>query len=203
MNTKKMFCFMGLLVCVLFLFSSCNKPVKQAERADFPKELKPVDYLPLNVGNSWTYEVRQFFIDGKAPKESSLLTKVIDNKNGEASVLSGDQIIKYKIKDSGIFKLSSKTLLIPQPINKDAEWDINIAGIHGKGKILSTSEKVITPTGLFENCLLIEERYSEDDLIIHYAYAPKVGLVRIEEYVIMDKKEFLHLQASLRIYTVQ
>lgn len=203
MNNRKIWLFSMVLLLMAVVLFSCNKEVVKSEKSVTSEILSAESYLPLKKGNSWTYEVREFFNKDKAAQPGSLLTKVIENNNGQVTVLSGDQIVKYQIKNEGIFKQTSNTILIPSKISKGMQWEIEIAGIKGKGTVKSTNEQVVTPAGLFEHCLVIEERFDDDGLFILYSYAPFIGLARIEEYVIMDEKEYLHIQANLRVYNVQ
>lgn len=190
-----------IAVSVAFFVSGCAKAVKPEIAFRYHPGVRATDYLPLQTGNAWTYDIAQFDPGNDTPQKSNLITR-IEKVDGEAiTMLSGDQFVKYVSTPDGVKKASGMPL-IPQPIHKGATWPISLLGISGTGEIVSVHERVVTDAGDFSDCLLVEEVYDKEGLKIRYAYAPLVGLVRMEDYVILDDQEFLHTLVTLRIYKV-
>lgn len=192
--------FFSLLLMIL---AACSQKITKQPGFVYHENVRSVEYYPLEKGNAWTYDVLEYIPGEQKGKKSSLVTQVVKREGEQASLISGAQTLVYRVSDAGIFKENSGTPLIPQPIVEGQSWPIESGDAHGRGRIESTNEKVITPAGFFEHCLWIIEEYPEADTAIHYFFVPWIGLARIEEYVYFEGERFLHLQVNLRIFRVR
>jgi hypothetical protein len=195
---------LGWVFCLLCLLAlvSCNRQPETIKPFQYHPDVKAVVYYPLEVGNSWTFDVVEYNVDGSVAGKDMLIIRVV-SRNGEIVTLeTGGKTIQYRITIQGILKHPSTIPLIREPVLAHAEWAISNQGVMGIGRIESVDGKFISNSGLFDHCLVVVEEYPEEGLRIKSEYAPRVGLARMEEYILVGDQSFLHLQATLRIYSV-
>jgi len=190
------------IAILFFLLVSCATPSKTQQ----PTELKPVTperYFPMQTGFSWTYDVQEYPGPNQTPEQSNLIVAVKSTKEDSALLLSGEKEVTYRFGTEGIAKLPSGNMLLPNQLQVGTSWTVTTSGVVGEAKIVGIEERIATPAGIFEHCLVTEEMYSSEGIKIISVFALDVGLVRVQDYVNVDGQWFLHTQALLRITNVK
>jgi hypothetical protein len=117
-----------------------------------------------------------------------------DNERGELRV------------DGGCVR-DRKRRLLCQPFEKGASWSsiVSVSSTE-RYEIAGTDETVETPAGRFERCVRVRAHNRatrSTDHVLEISYAPRVGPVRIETYVIVDGKVTPQVKAVLQAYKVE
>jgi len=174
-------------------------PIFAISCAGLPKQTRPAykltDYYPMKKGYVWSYKITTF--ENNLEGASSVSTTKITNENGGEFTLSqGDASFKYKVDASGYSKMKSGSYILKKPIEKGRSWNIETNGMKGTAKILDNDADVAVLENKFEDCVVVEESYPKIALLVS-TYCPNVGLVKLEEYAILDGREILGNRVEL------
>lgn len=168
-----------------------------------------IDYFPLAVGNSWTYDVgngvataHKVVTDKKEQEDGSIMYEIKQSNymKGELwfKTTIGYSVDKYAITKYLIDSGSSKTIL-KLPVKIGDKW--------GKEDWLQytiekVKEPVIVPAGKFTNCIRVKEtntsgKESDGVVLIGYTYyAPNVGEIKMSGVQINKGKATKEITAS-------
>ena len=134
---------------------------------------RPVaDFMPLNLGNSWTYGHRLFNKEGK--------TKVtIKGKDGRFFV--DDQGGRLMVDSSGL--RDKNRYLIHSPAVKGARWSSRLSIVQTEDfEITDDNFEITTPAGFFKGCLVVRSETvpaKNVKMVLETVYAPRIGMVRM------------------------
>lgn len=174
-------------------------PAAVAKAEPPPPPGGPGDYFPLAVGNEWIY------VD-----QSPALPK---NRRG---VLRTVRILDrtadgfYRDNERGNLRVDGSCVrdrdrrLLCQPFTAGASWSsVLSATTTERYEIASVGQTVDTPAGKFERCVKVRAHNrvkASIDQVLEITYAPKVGPVLIETYVVVDGKVTPQVRAILQSY---
>ena len=147
---------------------------------DSEDELINDDYLPIKVGNSWT------FIDPEYPRDSGTIISITgttklkngktvfiaatdDKKEGYLSRAADDLVLFHQ----AISDLQGELIYSP-PIKVGTTWQSN----QGEAEVMA-QETVHTPAGIFNNCFRINVSVVDDDYYYSIWLAKNVGPVKL------------------------
>lgn len=192
----------ALALCLAWCLPACSQEVKKPLPPPFvyAPDVPALVYYPMTEGSTWTYDVEMFEPDGSVSGTLTLFTHVERADSTRAVLVAGSERLDYRFTPGGILKVPGETPLIPQPVTVGTRFAILSGDARGEGRIVSVSEKASVPAGDFSDCLLIEERFPDDQAVIRSWYAPRVGLVQIENLLTVEGTTFLALRARLRIF---
>jgi len=177
-------------ITILSFAISCSSVPKQTHPT-----YKMTDYYPMKKGYVWSYRINTF--ENNLEGTSSVCTtRIIDEKNGEFTLSQGDKSFTYKIDASGYSKTKSGAYILKKPINKGSTWEIETNGMKGTAKILDNDADVTVLENKYEDCVVVEESYTGIARLIS-TYCPNVGLVKLEEYAILNGREILGNKVEL------
>lgn len=151
-------------------------------------EILPADYFPMTPGSKWSYigDGNEFATyTSTVLFHECLYFQVSRNNGGTVSstvYYASDTDVRIVLSRGEEYDMSN---LISEPPNTDeivlmapleagTEWGSESI----KRKIVSTSESINTPAGLFENCLTVRSEYPDSYIIDYYVIG--IGLVYSE-----------------------
>ncbi len=163
---------------LLFLLFSCSSVQKKSDlpnkNSDYSKSAK--QYMPLSLGNSWTYTVNYLGQKGKytvkiVKKEKNAF---VDNKNNKLI------IDKRGIRDE-------KRYLLKFPLNNKKPWVSIISPTQKEVRqVVKFDETVKVPAGIFKGCLVVQtDVQMKKGIILHSLnyFAQNVGIVKIQTFL--------------------
>jgi len=161
-----------------------------------------LDYFPLAVGNEWVYvdESPSLPLDRRGARRTvRILDRTTDgyfrdNERGELRV-EGD-CVRDRVRR-----------LLCQPFSPGAAWSsvVSVSSTE-RYEIASIDESVETPAGRFGRCVRVRAHNRANrstDQVLEITYAPRVGPVRIETYVVVDGRVTPQVKALLQSYKVE
>jgi hypothetical protein len=142
----------------------------------------PADFYPLAVGNEWTYRDESPGL--RQPGASRTVRIVSRTKDGY-----------FKDTDRGELRADADCLhdrsrrLLCGPIAKGATWTsvVSVSSTE-KYEVAGVGEKVVTPAGTFEGCVRVRAHNKASptaEMVLEITYAPGIGPVRIETFVLV------------------
>jgi len=159
----------------------------------------PADYFPLAVGNEWVYVDRS--------------PALPENRRG---VLRTVRILErtadgfYRDNERGNLRVDGPCVrdrdrrLLCQPFTAGATWTSVVSPtVIERYEIANPSETVETPAGKFERCVRVRAHNrvkASIDQVLEITYAPRVGPVLIETYVVVDGRVTPQVKAMLQSY---
>ncbi len=162
----------------------------------------PREYFPLAVGNEWTYRDDSPALPPER-RGTARTVRIIertpdgyyrDNERGELRV------------DADCLHDRSRRLLCA-PIATGKAWAsvVSVSSTE-RYEIAAVGESVETPAGRFEGCVRVRAHNrasATTDQVLEITYAPGVGPVRLETFVVVDGKVVPQVKALLDHYRLQ
>jgi hypothetical protein len=162
----------------------------------------PGEYFPLSIGNEWVYIDQSPALpvaNRGVQRTVRILSRTADgffrdNERGELRV-DGDCVRDRKRR------------LLCLPLEQGATWSsvVSVSSTE-RYEIASKDETVDTPAGRFERCVRVRAHNRatrSTDHVVEITYAPRVGPVRIETYVVVDGRVTPQVKAVLQTYKVE
>ncbi len=177
---KKNLSLIILAITAAFLIISCNKNDNNTTAP--PPQSQPTGPFPLEIGNSWTYQVTFFDIDGT--KQSTTGTVIYQITRD--TTVDGEKWYYLKTESSGIYYLNrsngvwsvlngNKQTFLKYPTTKSDRYSTTI----GNMRIASTDTSITVPKGTF-SCY--EYRLSQSTPCNDYYFLGGTGFIRIDFY---------------------
>jgi len=161
------------ILLLTFLLSCASTPEKKVRVSHFKTGML---YMPLNVGNSWKYNVS--FLG----KKGEIDIKITTSENGWFMDSRGGS---FKIDERGIRDKDRYLLLFPLEENK--EWTAILSPTQKEvRKIINVDQEIIVPAGKFEGTIAVEASIKVDKhntLNLRQYFARNVGIVKIETFI--------------------
>ncbi len=163
---------------------------------------EPRDYFPLAVGNEWTYRD----VSPSLPADRQGTTRTVrilehtrdgyyrDNERGE-----------LRADPDCVHDRSRRLLCAPLEPGKTWASVVSVSSTE-RYEIAAVGEVVQTPAGRFENCVRVRAHNrasATTDHVLEMTYAPGVGPVRLQTFVIVEGKVTPQVSAVLERYRVQ
>ncbi len=159
----------------------------------------PGDYFPLAVGNEWVYVDRSPALPES--RRGALRTVRILERTADGY---------YRDNERGTLRVDGPCVrdrgrrLLCQPFTAGASWTSVVSPtVIERYEIANPSETVETPAGTFERCVRVRAHNrvkASIDQVLEITYAPRVGPVLIETYVVVDGRVTPQVKALLRSY---
>lgn len=155
------------------------------------------DYVPLEVGNSWTYAV-------KFPGQSGERTVRIVEQD-EEGYFAFDAGGKLRVSDDGL--RDAQRYLVRTPLDAGRTWKAVVSvGAVEHYRIESVGEACSARAGRFDDCLVVRSSLRRDEnvtLEVEFVWARDVGLVKISTAAnIAGKGKVPQTEQSLVAYRV-
>lgn len=157
-----------LVACLVAVGCGASNPAPK----ESPLVLAPIDLYPLRPGNAWSYDV-----DTGEASSTLGLTRVEAVQGSIATVRTGQQTVKYDIRQEGINVVSEEAWLFRTPLEEGSSWPARGGRI---GRFVSTEASVETPAGRFTGCLEVVETGGKLELEVRTIYCPFVGPVAVD-----------------------
>ncbi len=179
----------GTCILVVAMACSASKSHLQGATSGTPALVR---YFPLEVGNSWTYDVTierhtipaalrvQVTDVQEADRESGgpiYVLSVVDESVAPEHRL--DEPVLYAIRSGeGAFCLKCEGYILREPLVVGNTWTAGQAeGTGGTYRIVATAETVKVGASTYRDCLTVEKNEPSLDRRILTAYCPGVGPV--------------------------
>jgi hypothetical protein len=166
-----------------------------------PRAAGPGDFFPLAVGNEWVYR-------DESPAQPP------ERRGGVRTVRIVDRTKDGYFRDNerGELRADRDCLhdrarqLLCGPIVQGTRWSsvVSVSSTE-RYEIASVGEVVATPAGRFEDCVKVRAHNRASpttDLVNEITYAPGVGPVRIETFVVVSGKVTPQFRALLQSYRI-
>jgi hypothetical protein len=161
----------------------------------------PADYFPLAVGNEWIYldQSPALPASGRGARRTvRILERTADGffKDSERGELRVDgACVRDRVRR-----------ILCQPFTQGASWSsvVSVSSTE-RYEIAAADESVQTPAGRFERCVRVRAHNratADTDHVLEITYAPRVGPVRIETYVVVGGRITPQVRAVLESYRV-
>jgi hypothetical protein len=162
----------------------------------------PAEYFPLAVGNEWTYR-----------DESPALPPDRRGATRTVRILERTKDGYFRDNERGELRADRDCLhdrarrLLCAPFEQGKTWSsvVSVASTE-RYEIAATNEAVATPAGRFAGCLKVRAHNrasASTDHVLEITYAPGVGPVRLETFVVVDGKVTPQVKAVLESYRLE
>ena len=179
-------------VCCLLL-ASCAETSGQGTENGATAARTAQGLFPLGDGYVWSYDV-----DTGTGLSTLAVVRSRPAGPNRFQIFSGSEPSLYEIRNGGIFRASTASWLLHDPIEMGTHW----ASGHGRtATITSVDEAVDCIAGHFAHCVEVTEQGGEDGRTLRTVYCPNVGAVVIESTMTMNvSHETVRVLAKLRGY---
>lgn len=187
----------ALVTALLALVACAHAPAPGASPSRAPSR-----WFPLAVGNEWTWEDQspQLPAGRRGAQRTVRITERTadgfyrDNERGE--LRAEVDCVRDRVRQ-----------LLCAPLRVGTSWKsvISVSSTE-RYEIAAVGETVATPAGTFKDCVrvrAVNRAGAGTDLVNEITYAPGVGPVRIETFVVKDGAAAPQLRALLRSYRVE
>ncbi len=166
-----------------------------------PRAAAPADYFPLAVGNEWVYRDESPALPPQRRGDTRTVRIVERTKEGYYRDSERNELRA----DRECLQDRSRRLLCG-PIAPGTSWSsvVSVSSTE-RYEIAAVGEVVATPAGRFERCVKVRAHNRAartTDLVNEITYAPGVGPVRIETFVVVEGKVTPQVRAILQSYRV-
>lgn len=188
----------ALALSLLALAACTHAPAAPAAAA----AATPARYFPLAVGNEWTWEDQspQLPPERRGALRTVRITERTadgfyrDTERGE--LRAGPDCVRDRVRQ-----------LLCAPLQAGTTWKsvVSVSSTE-KYEIAAVGEQVTTPAGTFTGCVrvrAVNRAATGTELVNEITYAPGVGPVRIETFVVKDGAAAPQLRALLRSYRIE
>lgn len=178
-----------------------EKPAASGKVAPAPKVAPggPADYFPLAVGNEWVYVDRSPALPEN--RRGVLRTVRILERTADGFFRDNE---RGNLRIDGPCVRDRDRRLLCQPFTAGATWTSVVSPtVIERYEIANPSETVETPAGKFERCVRVRAHNrvkASIDQVLEITYAPRVGPVLIETYVVVDGRVTPQVKAMLQSY---
>lgn len=177
------------------LFGCAHGP----ERTDGRTGAELERYLPLQVGNRWTYQTRF-----QGQQQPDLTIRLVAEKNGYV-LDDRPRPSRYRYDAEGL-RDGNERYLLKRPLEKGNAW-MSVADLNTveRYRIVDADRRVRVPAGVFEHCVVVRlqvampgERMMRNDM----TFAPDVGIVEVRTVVLEGKREIPQSHLKLASYVL-
>ena len=153
-------------------------------------------YYPLAVGNRWTYALN-------GAEDKTVEVAIVKEEGGYFHDSRGSRLAH----DAFGLRDGDKRYLLRGPLEVGHSWTsiVSVSSTE-RYRITATGVPCTVPAGTFQDCVEVEGRTrAEGDrvLAVHYTFAPRVGLVRIETVLEEGRKRLPQVKLELARYTLK
>jgi hypothetical protein len=192
-----------MLLPLAALLAACGGPAAQQRppaKVEGAAPTAPGDFYPLAVGNEWTYRDESPGL--KQPSASRTVRILERTKDGY-----------FRDSDRGELRADPDCLhdrsrrLLCGPIAKGNGWTsvVSVSSTE-KYEIAAVGETVETPAGKFDGCVRVRAHNRAGpgaELVLEITYAPAIGPVRIETFVLAGASAVPQFRAVLEKFKLE
>jgi len=162
----------------------------------------PGDFYPLAVGNEWRYVDQSPSL--RPELRGALRTVRILERTKDGYYLDTG---RGELRVEGDCLRDHQRRMLCQPFQPGASWTsvVSVSSTE-RYEIAAVHETVETPAGRFEDCVRVRAHNRASagtDHVLEITYAPRVGVVRIETFVVVDGKITPQVKALLQSYHLE
>ncbi len=186
---------------VLALLAAALAAAGCAHRASPPHPAAPAEYFPLAVGNEWVYADRspQLGPDASRDRRVRILRRdadgyFVDSERGE-----------LRADADCLHDRMRRLLCAPFEVGRSWSSVVSVSSTE-RYEIAAVGETVRTPAGTFEGCVRVRGHNRAGpsaDQVLEATYAPGVGLVKLETFVVVKGVATPQVRAELKSYRVE
>lgn len=159
------------------------------------------EYFPLAVGNTWTYVDESPALP--AGRRGAVRTVTMLERTPDGFVKDNE---RGELKVSGGCLHDRLRRLLCAPLEKGARWSsvVSVSSTE-RYEIAAVGEKVQTPAGAFDGCVRVRATNragAGTEQVLEITYAPKVGPVRIETFMVVGGQVSPQVRAVLKSFQV-
>lgn len=189
----------SLLLLAALAAACARAPVAAPARA---AGVAPADYYPLAVGNEWVYRDESPAL----PPERRGTTRTVRILERTADGYFRDSERGELRADRDCLHDRARRLLCG-PIAPGNAWSsvVSVSSTE-RYEIAAVDEAVATPAGTFARCVKVRSHNRASaavDHVLEITYAPGVGPVRLETFVVVDGKVAPQVRAVLERYRLE
>ena len=177
---------MGTAGAVVGCASTPSPESRSAERT-----FAAADYYPLQPGWKWAYDLE------REGQHMLAVYSVLERTPDTAIVQAGDERLSYAVTAAGIAQKEGAELgdfVLKNPLALGAAWHV----MGGNAKIAAVGQTVTAPSGVYNDCVVVEVLRSDPTRLSRTTFAPGVGPVEIELRVQDGGRFITTMRASLR-----
>lgn len=155
----------------------------------------PAEYFPLAVGNAWTYLDRSPQQPGAAQRTVRIVQRDRDG------YFVDDQ--RGALRADGDCLHDRARRLLCRPFSPGASWSSVVGpATTERYEIAGVNETVAVPAGTFQGCVRVRARVRGGGVeqVAEQSYAPGVGLVRLETFVVVNGVARPQVRGELESY---
>ncbi len=187
--------WISLALAGAVVFGCAHDPARPAGRNGAELER----YLPLRVGNQWTYQTRF-----QGQPQPDLTIRLTAEKNGYVHD-DRPQPSRYRYDAEGL-RDGNERYLLKRPLEEGTAW-MSVADLNTveRYRIVDVDRRVQVPAGVFEDCVVVRlqvvmpgERMMRNDM----TFAPDVGIVEVRTVVLEGKREIPQSHLKLESYAL-
>ncbi|HTP26817.1 MAG TPA: hypothetical protein VMK12_14335 [Anaeromyxobacteraceae bacterium] len=174
-------------------FLACAR-IAPTPRAD-ANAAAPAEYFPLAVGNTWV------FLDRSTQKEAHHTVRIV--RRDEDGYFVDDQHGALRA-DADCLHDRRRNLLC-RPIAKGTTWSSVVSpSATERYEIAGVNETVTVPAGTFHGCVRVRSQLHAGGVeqVAELTYAPSVGPVRVETFVVVDAVPKRQITGELESYRI-
>jgi hypothetical protein len=157
----------------------------------------PGDYFPLAVGNTWV------FLD-RSPKQAGAARRSVRIVKRDADGYFVDDQRGALRADPDCVHDRARRLLC-RPLRPGATWmSVTGASTTERYEIAGVGETVTVPAGTFTGCVRVRSQVRAEGLeqVAELTYAPGVGPVRLETFIVVDGVAAPQIMGELESYRI-
>jgi hypothetical protein len=159
----------------------------------------PAEYFPLAVGNEWIYVDQSPALPES--RRGVLRTVRILERTADGFYRDNE---RGNLRVEGACVRDRDRRLLCLPFTAGATWTSVVSPtVIERYEIANPSETVETPAGKFERCVRVRAHNrvkASIDQVLEITYAPRVGPVLIETYIVVDGRVTPQVKAMLQSY---
>jgi hypothetical protein len=162
----------------------------------------PARYFPLAVGNEWTWEDQSPQLP--PARRGALRTVRITERTADGFFRDSERG-ELRAEADCLRDRVRQLLCVPLEVGRSWKSVVSVSSTETY-EIAAVGERVTTPAGTFSGCVrvrAVNRAGAGAELVNEITYAPGVGPVRIETFVVKDGAAAPQLRALLRGYRVE
>jgi hypothetical protein len=165
------------------------------------RTLSPADYFPLSVGNTWVYVDRSPQLPAGQAEQRRTVRVVSRDAEG---YFHDNERGELRTDPDCLHDRMRRLLCAPFEVGRGWSSVVSVTSTE-RYEIAAADELVRTPAGTFPHCVKVRARNKAGpgaEAVLESTYAPGVGLVRIETFVVVKGEATPQIRAELESYKV-
>ena len=187
------------LASIAALAVGCAHAPAPAERA---RGSAPADFFPLSVGNEWAYRDESPALPPERQGSARVVRILERTRDG---YFRDSERGELRADPDCLHDRSRRLLCAPFEVGKTWSSVVSVRSTE-RYEIAGVGETVTVPAGSFAGCVRVRAHNRAAptaDQVLEITYAPGVGPVRLETFVVVDGKVTPQIRAVLERYRLR